>query len=212
MLEGNLAKKRRGHPKEHVTTNWALQQDCPPLQLNGLNQNTIRVQLSALLRSELLRNSERCTQFLQYVVEATLRGEASCLKERTIGVEVFGRSPLYDTSTDNVVRDTAAEVRSRLALYYAQAGHSSELRIELLKGSYIPHFEAGVPNNPAISLAEVPHWALAAFWGPLADSAEPVRIGIGSSNTGRKSGLVGPLSRRAWLAEPGTFSRCGVCF
>jgi len=205
VLEGNLAKRKRRHPKELVTTNWALQQDYPPLQLNGLDQNTIRVQLSALLRSELLRNSERCTQFLQYVVEATLRGEASCLKERTIGVEVFGRSPLYDTSTDNVVRDTAAEVRSRLALYYAQAGHSSELRIELFKGSYVPRFESGVSNKPAISLADVPHWALAAFWGPLVDSAHPVRIGIGSSNTGGKSGAAGPLSRRAWLANQVVF-------
>lgn len=196
------AKKQHDHAEEHVTTNWALQQDYAPQQLHRLDENTIRDQLAILLRSELLRNSDRCTQFLQYVVEATLRGESTCLKERTIGVEVFGRSPLYDTSTDNIVRDTASEVRSRLAHYYAQVGHSSELRIELFKGSYVPHFvPSGVSNKHTLSLADVPHWAFAAFWGPLADSAHPVRIGIGSSTPTGRSLPDGPLSRRACVAD-----------
>ena len=73
-------------------------------------------------------------------MEQTLSGSASLIKERTIGVEVFGRKPTYDTNVDHVVRTAATELRKRLAIYYGDEKHRSELRMGLVPGSYIPKF------------------------------------------------------------------------
>jgi hypothetical protein len=67
-------------------------------------------------------------------------GNAGELKERTIGVEAFGRNPSYDVNLDPVVRVTAAEVRRRLIQYYYDSNHAGELVIELPVGSYAPSF------------------------------------------------------------------------
>jgi hypothetical protein len=77
---------------------------------------------------------------LTYTVEQTLLGNAGDLKERTIGVEAFGREPSYDVNLDPVVRTTAAEVRRRLSQYYYSPDHVGELVIELPLGSYVPTF------------------------------------------------------------------------
>src|ERR1700691_94380 len=102
----------------------------------------IRVQLDLLVRDEVFCSSKRSVKFLTYVVEQTLNGSADQIKERTIGVEVFGRKPSYDTNLDHVVRTAATELRKRLAIYYGDEKHRSELRISLLPGSYIPKFSA----------------------------------------------------------------------
>jgi hypothetical protein len=62
------------------------------------------------------------------------------LKERTLGVAVFGREPDYDTSEDPIVRASAAEIRKKLAQFYQEPGHESAVHIEMLSGSYIAAF------------------------------------------------------------------------
>jgi hypothetical protein len=62
------------------------------------------------------------------------------LKERTIGIDVFGRSTSYEPSDDATVRVKAGEVRKRLGLYYAGQGATDPVRIELPAGTYIPEF------------------------------------------------------------------------
>src|SRR5579872_3608791 len=91
----------------------------------------IREQLERLLAHPLFANSKRYPALLAYTVEQTLLGNAGELKERSIAVEVFGRSPAYDANADPVVRITAGEVRKRLTQYYYDAAHRSELVIEL---------------------------------------------------------------------------------
>lgn len=100
----------------------------------------IREQLEHLLIHPLFANSRRYPALLAYTVEQTLRGNSSELKERTIGAEVFGRSPTYDANADPVVRITAGEVRKRLTQYYYDPAHAGQLVIELPLGSYIPLF------------------------------------------------------------------------
>ena len=100
----------------------------------------IRAQLDLLVRDEVFRSSKRSVAFLKYVVEQTLNGSADQIKERTIGVEVFGRDPSYDTNLDHIVRTAATELRKRLATYYVDEKHRSELRMGLVPGSYIPRF------------------------------------------------------------------------
>jgi hypothetical protein len=100
----------------------------------------VRTQLDLLVHDEGFRSSKRSVTFLKYVVEQTLNGAADQIKERTIGVEVFGRDPSYDTNLDHIVRTAAVELRKRLATYYVDEKHRSELRMWLLPGSYVPKF------------------------------------------------------------------------
>src|SRR5262249_12789235 len=66
-----------------------------------------------------------------------------------LGIEVFGREPDYDTNLDPVVRTTAAEIRKRLAQYYQEPNHESELRIELPLGSYAARFHTAAVRAAA---------------------------------------------------------------
>src|ERR1700743_3478501 len=102
------------------------------------NAAAVRAQLKRLLAHPLFTNSKRYPVLLAYTVEETLLGNANELKERTIGVEAFGREPSYDVNLDPVVRTTAAEVRKRLIQYYYNTEHAGELLIELPVASYTP--------------------------------------------------------------------------
>src|SRR5271170_8063626 len=104
----------------------------------------VREQLRRLVAHPLFTNSKRYPVLLAYTVEQTLLGNAGDLKERTIGVEAFGREPSYDVNLDPVVRTTAAEVRKRLIQYYYNTDHAGELVIELPLGSYVPSFREPV--------------------------------------------------------------------
>jgi hypothetical protein len=108
--------------------------------LSKAEQDAIREQVARLLASSWFRNSKRFPDFLHYTVEHALNGDTDNIKERTLGIEVFGREPAYDTSTDSVVRVTAAEVRKRLAQYYQAPGHQDEVHIDFSLGSYVPEF------------------------------------------------------------------------
>jgi len=103
----------------------------------------VRAQLQRLLDHPLFTHSKRYPVLLAYTVEQTLLGNSSALKERTIGIEAFGRKPDYDANADPVVRTTAAEVRKRLIQYYYDASHAGQLIIEFTPGSYIPAFRLG---------------------------------------------------------------------
>jgi hypothetical protein len=100
----------------------------------------VREQLSRLLSSPFFSHSKRFPTFLRFVVEQTLAGKSENIKERTLGIEVFGRDAEYDTASDPIVRVTAAEIRKRVAQYYQEPPHDQELRIALSSGSYIPQF------------------------------------------------------------------------
>jgi hypothetical protein len=100
----------------------------------------VLAQLEKLLNDPHFQSSKRYPGMLRFVVEQTLAGNGDSLKERILGIEVFHRSPDYDTSLDPVVRLSAAEVRKRIAQYYQSPAHQEELRIELNPGSYVPVF------------------------------------------------------------------------
>ena len=123
-----------------------------------VDRAAIMAQLDRVLASALFKNSRRYPNLLRYLVERTLEGNAADLKERTVGIEVFGREPNYDTNVDPVVRTSLAEIRKRLGQYYQDANHAPELRIELPLGSYAARFHASpgkpAPIHPAAPAAE----------------------------------------------------------
>jgi hypothetical protein len=167
----------------------------------------VRAQLERVLSSHLFRSSRRCQSLLRHVSERALAGETDGIKERTLGAEVFGRQPDYDTNQDPVVRTTAGEVRKKLAQYYQEPGHETELRIGLPAGSYAPEFQVleVIPAAPsqatagrrrgvfAIAAAAVVviaaslagAWALAPrsdldrFWAPILDTQGAILLCLG---------------------------------
>jgi len=103
-----------------------------------------------VLASPHFRASRRCHNLLRRIIEQSVAGEVDSLKERALGVDVFGREPDYDTSEDPVVRASAAETRKKLAQFYQEAGHDSQTRIELPPGSYLAEFHFDGPvTTPA---------------------------------------------------------------
>jgi len=102
-------------------------------------------QLERLLANSHIHKSKRCHALLKHIVEKAASGSVDCLKERTLGRDVFHREPDYDTNQDSIVRTTAAEIRKRLAQYYLEPGHEREMRIALPAGSYVPEFRPAPP-------------------------------------------------------------------
>lgn len=163
----------------------------------------IRAQVERVLNSSLFRSAHRCQVLLRHVADRALAGDTANLKERSLGVDVFGRAPDYDTNADPVVRATAGEVRKKLAQYYQDAEHTGEIRIELNRGGYVPDFhmppEAAVPTKNraqtvrvmiaafvAMALAVagallVIQWrkpALDRFWAPMLDAPGGVLVSL----------------------------------
>src|ERR1035437_9006515 len=121
-----------------------------------LSREEVRAQLARLLANPLFQHSKHYPSFLRYVVNETLEGRGGSLKERALGVEVFSRDPDYDTNADPVVPTAASEVGKRIAQYYHEPGHESEIRIELTSGSYTPEFHCAPAGPRPLVLAEAP--------------------------------------------------------
>jgi hypothetical protein len=150
----------------------------PHTILTEPEKSAIRAQLGRLLANVHFSQSKRFPSFLRFVIEHTLAGDSDSIKERTLGVEIFGRDADYDTASDPIVRVTAAEIRKRVAQYYQEPGHEDELRIALPPGSYVPQFHrprsAIEPELP--ELAPVPLEIVAIPAGPHLDQETvPVR-------------------------------------
>jgi hypothetical protein len=102
-------------------------------------EKEIRLHLTEIIASNAFRGSRRCQEFLTHVVEHALIGDFGGIKERILGIRIFGREASYDTNGDSIVRVTASDVRKRLLRFYKTSA-PSPLRIELRSGSYIPEF------------------------------------------------------------------------
>jgi hypothetical protein len=149
----------------------------------------IRMQLNRLLAHPLFTNSKRYPVLLAYTVEQTLLGNAADLKERTIGIEAFGRDPDYDVNLDPVVRTSAAEVRRRLIQYYYDPSHASEPIIELTAGSYIPVFREP-DSTPANGTGVIPEL----------NSGAPTQTPLPHSRAIQPSAAHAPFSLRRLVA------------
>jgi hypothetical protein len=138
--------------------------------LTDENKKAIQEQLERLLSNSHFKQSRRFPSFLRFVIDHTLLGQTDMLKERTLGIEIFGRDHDYDTSSDPIVRVTATEIRKRIAQYYQEPGHETELRLSLPSGSYIPqfHWPESAKGNGAAQLALIP-----APVAPVSDETPP---------------------------------------
>ena len=152
-------------------------------------RDAVVAELHSVLASPHFCNSKRYPALLRYIVEKALAGESQSLKERTIGVEVFDRSPSYDTNADTVVRYTAGEVRKRLSLHYHELEEKPTIQITLPAGSYVPEFlhtaeepaeyHSGPESVPG-ELATSPEWIGQTeshpVWSPTGPHMQPIKL------------------------------------
>lgn len=164
----------------------------------------VREELNRVLASREFQSSKLCQNFLRYVVENTLNGHQDTLKERTIGVEVFGKPASYDPGEDAGVRVKAGEVRKRLRSHYMNTPDGTRVLIDLPAGTYVPEFryagqeeESARPLNSllrrplygaigvlVLASAAVVFWlrpsshatALDQFWSPLLQSRAEIFV------------------------------------
>ncbi len=149
---------------EQEATSW--------ITFSEQDKAAILEQVDRLVQNPHFNQSKRYPSFLRFVVNEALAGRGDGLKERTLGIEVFGREPDYDTTNDPIVRVTAAEIRKRIAQYYQDSGHENEIRLSLRSGSYIPHFSK--PVSVAVTDFTVgDHHPAAVVTPPLLISSEP---------------------------------------
>jgi hypothetical protein len=170
------------------------------IRLSGERENAVREELRRVLDSAAFRNSKRCREFLEYIVEHTILGATATLKERSIGIELFGLPPDFDTSQHTIVRVTANEVRKKLAQHYlAQNGTCYPVRIELPPGSYSAEFKWQEGSVEASKLAM-----------PVAESPPP-EILAPELEAPTPLPQVKPAShRRRWRTAPAVAMACGV--
>ncbi len=100
----------------------------------------VHTHLDKLLKSKEFFRSERLCRFLRFVVDETLEGRESDLKEYSVGVAVFGKDETYNPSIDPIVRVEARRLRTKLKRYYKSEGREDLIVIDLKKGGYVPAF------------------------------------------------------------------------
>jgi hypothetical protein len=155
------------------------------------SEERIREELGRVLASHEFRTSKRSQEFLKYVVENTLSGHGDMLKERTIGIEVFGRPTSYDPSDDATVRVKASEVRKRLGIYYSGEGARNPIRIDLPAGTYVPEFRRTAHGEPVV----VPMPVMAPVMPP-----PPVRRTLTPGRAIAAGAALAAIAAVAWFA------------
>ena len=122
--------------------------------LSKQEHERVRLHLQWLFGTPAFAGSKRSCTFLSYVVEETLAGRAAQIKERNIGVDVFGKDVAFDPQEESLVRVCAGEVRRRLSRAYT-SDTAGDVRVELPVGSYCPVFHVLAPGI-AIDASESP--------------------------------------------------------
>jgi TolB-like protein len=126
-----------------------------------------RRHLDTLRQSCSFRRSQRLFSLLAFLVEETLAGRGSSLKELVIGDALYSRTSPYDPRVDSTVRVEARRLRRKLIAHYEGPGHNAPLRIVLPSAGYQPTIEpyrTALARHgevePAIDLAVMPFRSL----------------------------------------------------
>lgn len=125
----------------------------------------IAATLAIIKRSRHFSGSQRLRDLLDHIVQRTLNGEGSRLKEFSIAVDVFGRQDSFDPRVDSIVRVQASRLRGQLAAFYRKPPPGVNVLIELPPGGYQPTFtRLHVEDPPAPVVVQTP---------PPPDAGEP---------------------------------------
>jgi hypothetical protein len=102
-----------------------------------------------ITESPSLVGSARLRDFLLHVTACAIRQTPEEATEQQIGIQVFQRSPGFNSSEDSIVRSQARLLRLKLSSYFNAEGANEPLVIEIPKGHYLPVFLPARRAGPA---------------------------------------------------------------
>jgi hypothetical protein len=116
------------------------------------------------MRSELRRVVEspdfpatpRNRAFLEYIVTRELAGEGESISAYAVATAVFGRSELFNSLLDPIVRIEAGKLRRDLETYYLKSGRRNPLRLTVPRGAYRPRFVAPPARPASVAASGIP--------------------------------------------------------
>lgn len=127
---------------------------------DALTREEIRAATERMIGSDVFSRSPQLGAFLRFVVEAVLHGKADRIKAYTVGVEVLRRDTKFDPQIDPIVQVEATRLRRAIERYYAGAGLTDPVIIDLPRGSYVPLFRRRELVRHAMpSIAAVGRWS-----------------------------------------------------
>jgi len=173
------------------------------VRLSPAQRAAVIEEMNRILADPAFNGSKRCVILFKHLVTSALSGDQSECKERTLGIEVFGRDRSYDSQADPVVRMTANEIRKRLAqCYYEERDSHHGVKIRLIRGGYVPQFDFGLSDHSDSDVAAASEEPSGPFILPTAEIQQ----------IGRLHTFARLVSQRKWLLWTGiailTFAAC----
>lgn len=117
-------------------------------------------QVLKILESRTFRDTEVLKRLLDYLAQQAMKKNGSDLKEYTVGIEAFGKTPDYNPQVDSSVRVQAGKLRQRLETYYRTEGAEDAVIVELPKGHFNLEFSQRQPAANSVSKHKGRNW----FW------------------------------------------------
>jgi hypothetical protein len=96
--------------------------------------------LEDILESDAFARADQLKFFLKYVCEMELSGRSAAISEYAVAVEALGRPKSFSPLDDASVRNRAYALRKKLDKYYTDERPDAPIRIEFIKGTYVPRF------------------------------------------------------------------------
>ncbi len=115
--------------------------------LPDFSKKEIQDELDRILSSDMFSRSSVLSNFLKFIVEETLEGNTEGLKEYTIAVSALGKPDDFNPQIDAIVRIHAGRLRRLLNEYYMGIGITDTIKIEVVKGTYVPMFRPHLINK-----------------------------------------------------------------
>jgi hypothetical protein len=95
-----------------------------------------------IVASKSFVKSSFLINFLLYICDRQITGRTDDITEYQIGIHALGRPSDYNPGDDNVVRNYARLLRTRLEEYFLAEGRDEVLRITIPRGRYYPVFDS----------------------------------------------------------------------
>jgi hypothetical protein len=132
------------HP---IDTSEAREAQIAEIASSEEDRAQLRLHFLEITQGKAFKGSHRSIKLLEYFLDRAMACEFEALKERVIGVSVFGRNPSYETGEDSIVRVAAGDVRKRLIHHYSIYGTMSGFHLSLPLGSYLLEIKRCSPSG-----------------------------------------------------------------
>ncbi len=115
-----------------------------------------KAELQAVLGSELFTRAPGLVKLLSYLCQKYFDGETDQIKEYTIAVDFFKKTPDFDSQESPIVRVEVGRLRAKLKEYYRTEGRDHPIQLTIAPGHYVPDFQRqGAAEAAAAEVARI---------------------------------------------------------